>query len=585
MMKVSTSEGTQESQIVSLVKQAQGGDQDAYAELFNEFHQPVLSYIYHTLHDQQAAEDVAQEAFIRAHQRLAQLGPPWDFKSWVFRIASNLAMDYLRGGKRMVDVEDDVMVYLEDPPSTRRPFERQLQREEQRHQVWDSLEGLPARYRQALVLREVNELSYQEVATALEVSYDNARQLVHRARGLFRDVHGLRMTVAEAAVRCKQLGDLLSAYSDNELDPAQSDQVAEHLASCRDCQQEQEEFKKVGALLAGLFPLVPSPAWKSKVLEEIQAKQMPAKAAPTIQGNQPAPQPPAAPAAVSPAASAGGGLAAMMGGGWPLMLLLGAGGLLLLALGGWMLFVGGGPPGAPPPSETAQVLAPAAGETGSATDNELGALPVGASATPTRTPSATPTASATATLGPAMATVLENSVCRGGPSATDYEPVIYLTPGQILPIDGRNAPDTYWRVVSAAGRCYLWQEQAEESGDVDSVPIVPDPPTPTPEDSQSPQISASHAPTGSNRPNTGDLVSFQANATDNVGVARIEVWVQGPADNTFQLAKTCTNSSVCSHQGGPYSIGQVRYYALAVDAAGNQTQTTTRSFTVYPILF
>jgi hypothetical protein len=81
------------------------------------------------------------------------------------------------------------------------------------------------------------------------------------------------------------------------------------------------------------------------------------------------------------------------------------------------------------------------------------------------------------------------------------------------------------------------------------------------------------------------LVSFQANATDNVGVARIEVWVQGPADNTFQLAKTCTNSSVCSHQGGHYSIGQVRYYALAVDAAGNQSQTTTRSFTVYPILF
>jgi len=242
-----------------------------------------------------------------------------------------------------------------------------------------------------------------------------------------------------------------------------------------------------------------------------------------------------------------------------------------------MLFSGGPAAGSPPSaspqadSQPSETLAPLFGP------------PIAISATPT--PTATPTASSTPTLGPPMAIVLENSVCRGGPSASIYEPVIYLTPGQVLPIDGRNAPDTYWRVVSAAGRCYLWQEQTDETGDIESVPVVPDPPTPTPEDSQPPQVSVSHTPSGSTRPTTNDPIAFQANATDNVAVARIEIWVQGPKDNSYQQVKVCLGTAVCSYQGGPYSVGTGNYYAIASDAAGNQSQTATRSFTVYPLLY
>jgi len=158
---------------IALVRRAQAGDGEAFAQLFHQLHQSVLNYIYRTVGDRHAAEDITQDAFIRAHERVGQLGPPWDFKSWVFRIASNLAIDYLRQGKRFVDVEEPME--MGRPPTTQRPAERQVQRGEAREAVEATLVLMPTKYRQALVLREINGLAYGEVATALECNYDNAR--------------------------------------------------------------------------------------------------------------------------------------------------------------------------------------------------------------------------------------------------------------------------------------------------------------------------------------------------------------------------------------------------------------------------
>jgi RNA polymerase sigma-70 factor (ECF subfamily) len=162
-----------EEDIVTVVRRAQAGDKDAFADLFHQLHQPILNYVYRTVGDRQAAEDITQDAFIRSHERIGQLGPPWDFKSWIYRIASNLALDYLRKGRRFVDVEDPED--LRTSPTTRRPAERQVQSEEVKRSVHESILMMPTTYRQALLLREINGLSYQETASAMECSYDNAR--------------------------------------------------------------------------------------------------------------------------------------------------------------------------------------------------------------------------------------------------------------------------------------------------------------------------------------------------------------------------------------------------------------------------
>src|SRR5258706_3585544 len=119
-----------------LIQQAQQGNPEAFAELFNRWNQPLLRYLYHTLGNGQEAEDLAQDAFLRAYQRLEQLGPPWDFKSWLYRIATNLAMDHLERERRYISVDSsDEAVEMELPGSTQ-PVERQVERLEQQRQVW-----------------------------------------------------------------------------------------------------------------------------------------------------------------------------------------------------------------------------------------------------------------------------------------------------------------------------------------------------------------------------------------------------------------------------------------------------------------
>lgn len=479
-----TESDTYADEWVALVRQAQAGDGDAFAELFQRLHLPVLNYVYHMLGDRQAAEDVTQDAFIRAHERLAQLGPPWDFKSWVFRIASNLAVDGLRSGKRFVDIEEPMD--LSGPPTTRRPSERQVQRAETRAAVRATLQQMPTAYAQALLLREFNGLSYREVAQALECSYDNARQLVHRARLSFRQIHGIRMLAESGAARCHVLDDLLSAYADDELSAEERRAVREHIASCEHCKETEEDMRKVAGALAGLMPIMPSPGWVQEVLRQLKAGAAPAPQAPGGEGGSGA----------GDGGGYGGGEGGPGGGGagggewaasWRSGLRdlswwkLGAGGLLALFAGGMFLIAGafalykikGPPPTSGPPTAL------------SAGGADATPAPVPAKGTASLTPTATATASftptPTATLGPPFVVALENSNCRFGPLPV-YDVIGYLLAGQRAAVDGRNAESTWWWIerVDGVGHCWIWDGLVEKEGDFSAVPIIAAPPTPTP---------------------------------------------------------------------------------------------------------
>ena len=255
-------------EIVARVQRAQAGDEQAFSELFEQLQAPVLNYAHQILSDRSSAEDVTQDAFLVAHQRLGMLGPPYDFKSWVYRIAGNLAIDQIRKDRRLVDLEDaDVRG---EPPTTRRPPEKQVRRGEQQRMIRRSLDRLPPAYRQALVLREIHELSYDELARALDCTYNSARQLVHRARLRFREAHGLRLLIAGAAERCAQLGGMLSAFQDDELSSEAETEVRQHLAGCPHCREQQEDLRAVGAMLAIVPPLLPSPQWTQYVLQQLR---------------------------------------------------------------------------------------------------------------------------------------------------------------------------------------------------------------------------------------------------------------------------------------------------------------------------
>ncbi len=568
---------------VALVRRAQAGDGEAFTQLFHQLHQPVLNYIYRTVGDRQAAEDITQDAFIRAHERVGQLGPPWDFKSWVFRIASNLAIDYLRQGKRFVDIEEPLE--MRGPPTTQRPSERQVQRGEAREAVEATLVLMPTKYRQALVLREINGLAYGEVATALECNYDNARQLVHRARLNFRELHGIRLMATSGAAQCGELEELISAFRDGELSAEKQRAVKRHIAACEYCQETEEDLKKVAAMVAGLVPMFPSPGWTEGVIEGLKSLNGPPvnTGGSGLEGT----------GGGSGGGTGGGGLGSAFktlfsGGMWGKVILAAsigvAAGLATVGIVFGMMDVTftlpvpnplpvpystagepTSPPSTPSPGEGTAIPA--------ADGNSAGAE------------SMAPTLEPPPTLGPAIAIALGNSNCRYGPDNI-YHIVGFLLKDERAPIDGRNAETTWWYIQrqDGPGHCWVANYLTDEEGDIASVPIVQAPPTPTPVDTEPPVVTISYEPTGTWRPNEDDIVTFSATATDNFGIGKIEIWIQAPGEKLPALVRICENTSTCSYSGGPYMPGTGMYYALAVDLAGNEGTSPENTLRIYAVV-
>ena len=564
---------------VALVRRAQAGDGEAFAQLFHQLHQPVLNYIYRTVGDRQAAEDITQDAFIRAHERVGQLGPPWDFKSWVFRIASNLAIDYLRQGKRFVDVEEPLE--MRGPPTTQRPSERQVQRGEAREAVEATLVLMPTKYRQALVMREINGLAYGEVASALECNYDNARQLVHRARLNFRELHGIRLMATSGAVKCREMEDLLSAFRDGELSAESQRAVKRHIAACEYCQETEEDLKKVAAMVAGLVPILPSPGWTEGVMEGLKSLN----------------EPPAKPGGSGSEGSGGGtgagGLGSAFkslfsGGMWGKVVLAGAigiaAGLVTVGIVFGMMDVTFTPPGSNPLPVPYSTDGEPTSPTSTPSPDDAAVLSTddGSSAS-VDTP--TPTIEPTPTLGPAIAIAIGNSNCRYGPDNI-YHIDGFLLKDERAPIDGRNTENTWWYIErqDGPGHCWVANYLTDEEGDIAGVPVVQAPPTPTPVDTEPPVVTMSYEPLGTWKPNEDDIVTFSATATDNIGIREIEIWFQAPGAKLPALVRICENTSTCSYSTGPYRPGTGMYYALAVDLAGNEGTSPQDTLRIHAVV-
>jgi len=267
-----------------LVRQAQGGDKAAFTELFTRYESRIFGYVYRMVGDRAWAEDIAQEAFIRAHQKLGRLGPPYDFKSWVYRIAGNVAIDELRRRRQEVPLPDwDAGEATAPEPADQHREgdpEQQAELADVRASVWRALHQLPDSYRQVLLLRELEGLSYSEIAAAAAISLDNVRVTLHRARLQFRELYGLQVMVEEGRGECHELDELLSAFTDGELDRSTRKRVKDHIASCPECQEKQRDLLRVAALLGALVPLLPpatlGPSFQARLADAPAPESLPA---------------------------------------------------------------------------------------------------------------------------------------------------------------------------------------------------------------------------------------------------------------------------------------------------------------------
>jgi len=163
------------------------GDAAAFDALFRRWSAPLLRYLARMLRDAALAEDLVQEAFLRVHRARDRYAPDARFSTWLYRIATNLALNELRRPQRRARHESpdeaggpalvSPAVGPDDAADARRSAERTL----------GLLESLPEKQRAALCLAAVEGLSYAQVAEALEVSESAVKALVHRARSSLAD--------------------------------------------------------------------------------------------------------------------------------------------------------------------------------------------------------------------------------------------------------------------------------------------------------------------------------------------------------------------------------------------------------------
>lgn len=170
-----------------LVRRACTGDQSAFGVLVERYSGALYNQAYRMLGDAHEAEDAVQEVFLRAFRRLDSYDPERRFITWLLTIGSNYCIDRIRRRRHTWLTLDDVAFWL---PSTEAGPERSALRTERRDMVQRALQTLPEGYRSVTVLRYWHDLSYQEIAAALDLTEPTVKTRLHRARKMLLDALG-----------------------------------------------------------------------------------------------------------------------------------------------------------------------------------------------------------------------------------------------------------------------------------------------------------------------------------------------------------------------------------------------------------
>lgn len=169
---------------LGLIERAQQGDRSAFGELVRRHYDNVVNVVYRMCGEALLAEDAAQEAFIRAWVNLPSFEPRSSLRNWLYRIAVNAALDVLRR-KSEETIEDEEMLMISDQaPSP----EETLITKERAELLHGAVKTLPEAARSVLVLREYGELSYQEIASVLDIPIGTVMSRLNYARNCLRKV-------------------------------------------------------------------------------------------------------------------------------------------------------------------------------------------------------------------------------------------------------------------------------------------------------------------------------------------------------------------------------------------------------------
>ncbi len=183
-MTAITPEGPTDAELVAL---ALGGSEDGFRSLVARYQRPVFGLIVRMVRNRELAEDLSQEVFLKAFGALRGYDPGRRFSSWLFKIAHNATIDHLRRGSLQTvslsgsgEESGGLGDFLEDPQV--RPPDQGIERADLAKTLEDAVARLGPAYREVILLRHREELSYQEIAEITGSSLGAVKTNLHRAR-------------------------------------------------------------------------------------------------------------------------------------------------------------------------------------------------------------------------------------------------------------------------------------------------------------------------------------------------------------------------------------------------------------------
>jgi len=172
-----------------LVATAVSGIEGSFEELVRRYQRPISAYVYRMVGNYESALDLTQEIFIKVYSSLQRYRSEFKFSTWIYKIAHNAAIDHLR---RTATREQSLVMGPENdqfdlPLESKRPSpEQESERKERRGEIESVVRALPSNYRELIILRHSQDLSYEEIVEVTGLPLGTVKNRLFRAREMMR---------------------------------------------------------------------------------------------------------------------------------------------------------------------------------------------------------------------------------------------------------------------------------------------------------------------------------------------------------------------------------------------------------------
>ena len=170
-----------------MIEDALRGDDRAYKKLMAKYHDAIHNFVYRMVHDREQVEDLTQEAFIKAFSSLKNFNEEFAFSTWLYKIATNNCIDYIRKKKLQMysidkPIESKDSDFTFELPDESYEADQELISDQRTVMLRKAIDRLPEKYRRVIFLRHVEEKSYEEIAAQLKLPIGTVKAHIFRAR-------------------------------------------------------------------------------------------------------------------------------------------------------------------------------------------------------------------------------------------------------------------------------------------------------------------------------------------------------------------------------------------------------------------